>query len=365
MHCSVTGDGMKRIDQIDRNMTVVGILNRDDIQWYSPKEEPFLIHGLYKPNLEKRYRRIPGDVAAATSEGVEMLSTNTTGGRVRFVTDSPYIAIHAEYGRITKVDHMPACGVCGFDLYIRNDEMPDTYCGTFRPPVNQTDGYESQLRLPGSGKWEVTINFPLYNDVDLLLIGLKKGSRLERAKDYRIVLPVVYYGSSITQGGCASRPGNSYQAIISRMLDCDYINLGFSGSARGEQAIADYMAGLSMSAFVCDYDHNAPSVDHLRRTHENLYQTIRKANPDIPILLISRPDVLWKDDTPERTKVILETFEHAVEQGDLKVAFIDGARLFEGPMADSCTVDGSHPNDLGFMRMAQVIGMELKRWICA
>ena len=107
------------------------------------------------------------------------------------------------------------------------------------------------------------INFPLYTDVCELYLGLEESAKVEAAPDYEIKVPVVYYGSSITQGGCASRPGTSYQAIISRRLNCDYVNLGFSGNAKGEPAIAEYIAGLEMSVFVYDYDHNAPNPEHL------------------------------------------------------------------------------------------------------
>ena len=86
---------------------------------------------------------------------------------------------------------------------------------------------------------------------------------LKDAPEYRIKKPVVYYGSSITQGGCASKPGSSYESILSRRFDCDYINLGFSGTAKGEDEIVDYIKGLEMSVFVMDYDHNAPTTEHL------------------------------------------------------------------------------------------------------
>jgi len=344
-----------------RRMDLPGALNRPDLVWRSVREEPFRIHGLYRPETLGKFRRLPEDVAEATSKDVASLACYTSGGRIRFVTDSPFVAIHAEMPDNVHRDHMTDCGHCGFDMYVRRDGR-QVYRGTFRPPVTMTEGYESELSLPG-GKWEVTVNMPLSNDITSVLIGLKEGCALEPAGDYLHAVPVVFYGSSITQGGCASRPGNSYESMISRMLDCDFVNLGFSASCKAEPAISEYLAGLDMSVFVCDYDHNAPNADHLWATHERLYRTIRAAHPETPIIFITRPDVLWHDDVPARREAVRATYEKAVEEGDRNVAFIGGETLFEGPMRDSCTVDGIHPNDLGMFRMAEVIGRELSRWL--
>ena len=105
----------------------------------------------------------------------------------------------------------------------------------------------------------------MYDSVDELLVGLQPGAVLQGGGSYRAAAPVAFYGSSITQGGCASRPGNSYQAVISRMLNCDYRNFGWSGSAHGELAMAQYIAQQPMSLFFLDYDHNSPSAEHLAR----------------------------------------------------------------------------------------------------
>lgn len=112
---------------------------------------------------------------------------------------------------------------------------------------------------------------------------------LKQAPKYAVKKPVVYYGSSITQGACASRPGNCYESILSRRLDCDYINLGFSGSAKGEDAIVDYIIGLDMSVFVMDYDYNAPTPEHLEKTHSKMFKAIRAEHPTLPIIIMPRP----------------------------------------------------------------------------
>ncbi|MBQ9952174.1 MAG: SGNH/GDSL hydrolase family protein [Clostridia bacterium] len=344
-----------RIEEIDRNMAVTTRLDDPDIQWHDVHDAPFSIHGFTEPQPKGDvFRRLPEDVAKATSDGVYSLSFNTAGGRVRFVTDSPYVAIHAEMESVCRMDHMAFTGIHGFDLYARIDGQ-EKYVGTFRPSTTLAHGYESKLALPAGGPHEVTVNFPLYNNVDRLFIGVQEGSHISAPRAYAHPVPVVYYGSSITQGGCASRPGNSYQAMITRMLDCDHINLGFSGSAKAEPAIVEYMSGLEMSAFVCDYDHNAPTAEHLRATHLPLYRAVRAKQPGLPIILISKPDHQTDLETLERFEIIRATYETAIAEGDRNITLIDGRTLFDGEMADSCTVDTCHPNDLGFYRMAQKI----------
>ena len=174
---------------------------------------------------------------------------------------------------------------------------------------------------------------------------------------YKYPEQVVFYGSSITQGLAASHAGRTYVDQVCRALDTEYLNLGFSGSARGEDSIREYIASLPMSAFVLDYDHNAPSLDHLRATHEPLYRAVRKAHPDIPILIMNRPDFYdWLDDDHERRAIVRATYEKALAEGDERVWFIDGESFFgEGIARFDYTVDGCHPNDAGFDRMAAVV----------
>lgn len=161
-----------------------------------------------------------------------------------------------------------------------------------------------------------------------------------------------------------SHPGNSYQNIISRRLNIDYINLGFSGSAMGEPAMAEYMATIPMSVFVSDYDHNTPTYEHLTKTHFALYETIRKKNPDLPYVMVTRPDYWNHMDIEERLKRrhhIIDNYNKALALGDKNVYFIDGKEFFAGKYADMCTVDGTHPNDLGFALMAYRIGAVLEK----
>ncbi len=337
-------------------ITNEAITARENIRFYNIKEAPFRIYGLYEPlNETSNFVRVPREVAAATSEGVRSLNNCTAGGRVRFTTTSSYVAIKCKTNGSAAMPHMPLTGSSGFDLY-RMRGGRQTYVKTFMPAFGYRDGYDAIIDLPTPGEHELTINFPLYSNVVELYIGLDENSTLGRHPDYTYEKPVLFYGSSITQGGCASRPGMAYESLISRRFDTNYINLGFSGNAKAEDAIVDYMASLDYSVFVSDYDHNAPSVEHLANTHEKMYKKIRAAHPDIPVIFVGKPDFwLTAADHALRREVIINTYNNALHRGE-KVIFVDGYSLFAGELREECTVDGCHPNDLGMARMADVIG---------
>ncbi len=344
-----------RIEEIDKNLKVETNIRRDDLIWLNVREAPFSMHGLYHPTESGAFHRLDPAVADATNEGVAGLNWHTAGGRIRFATDSPYIAIQTVQPASATMSHITKLGQSGFDLYTQKDGSY-RYVASFIPPYGQIPGYSSIADFGNMGMRDYTMHMPLYDGVNELYIGLKRGSEIRAAAPYTHKTPVLYYGSSITQDGCASRPGNGYQAMIARKYDADFINLGFSGSARGEHVMAEYLASIPCSVFVCDYDHNAPSAEHLRNTHEPLYRTFRAAQPDTPIVFVSKPDFHPGTEDEDRRAIIRATYEKAIAEGDRNVYFIDGETLFEGEWRDSCTVDGCHPNDLGFSRMANVIG---------
>jgi len=332
---------------IDKNFKIDTKINKNDIKFYDIKNAPFSIHGVFYEN--GKFRRIPESIAKKVSSGVCVLHTNTAGGRVRFKTDSSYVAIHTKMSSVGKMPHFALTGSAGFDLYVDNN-----YIKTFVPPFDIVDGYESLIELGTNELKEITINFPLYSSVDELYIGISDSSALCEAAPYKHQKPMVYYGSSITQGGCASRPGNSYESIISRRFNADYINLGFSGNAKAEEEIAKHISGMDMSVFVYDYDHNAPTNEHLQLTHERMYKTVRAANPDLPVIIMSRPKPYLNDTEKHRLEIIRATYESAKQNGE-KVYLLDGPTLMKAAGNDG-TVDGCHPNDLGFASMAKAVG---------
>ncbi len=348
---------MPNIADIDKNLKVETNIEREGLVFKNALDDPFKIHGVFHDG--KQYRRLPKDIAEKTNPRVSILSTNTAGGRVRFITDSPYVAIKVNLPHVAKFSHMALSGKSGLDMYTYDDGVYSAV-KTFLPPYNFVDTYGGVFDFD-DGKEEhfVTIDFPLYNDVYDLYIGTKEGSVIKEAPEYKYNLPVVYYGSSITQGGCASRPGMSYQAILSRKYDVDHVNLGFSGNGRGEQVMANYIASLDMSVFVLDYDHNAPSVEHYEKTHEPFYKTVRAAHPDIPIIFMTRPKVRLNREEYERIEIARKTYENAKARGE-NVYFIPGYELCE-ISGDSGMVDGCHPTDLGFFSMAARLSREFDK----
>lgn len=336
------------IQKIDKNFIVEEEFGRNDIVFYSVTEAPISLHGLFHNGTQ--FMRMPQEAADVISENAHNLCRVTAGGRVRFRTDSPFVAIRVKMPYVARVSQATLVGAAGFDMY-----DGERYVNTFVPPYAMTDGFHALRGLPYGGTHQVTINFPVYSQVSEMYVGIKEGATLEAAEPYEHTTPVVYYGSSITQGGCCSRPGNTYQAILSRRLNTEFLNLGFSGSALGETTVGEYIKTLPMSVFVYDYDRNSPSADHLEKTHEPLFRIVRKANPQVPVVMITRQVLQLNNDEKRRYDIIRNTYENARAAGDERVFFVDGTEMFARFGGDSCTVDGIHPNDLGFMAMANAL----------
>lgn len=344
---------MKNAFDIDKNYVVESNLDIPGIKFYNVLSEPFSLHGVFYE--DGKFRRMPETIAKNTNEGVHLLHDNTAGGRVRFRTNCDYIAIHCEMPMACFSANISPTGSACFDLYAKDDNGKEQFVACFKRKIDEKNGYEALLYPPDIGMRDYIINFPTYSSVSALYIGLDGDATVEAPTPYTIEKPIVFYGSSITQGASASRPGTTYQSFLSRRFDFDYINLGFSGSAHGEQVTADYIAGLDMSAFVLDYDHNANTAQDLADTHEKFFQTVRKAHPQLPIIMMSRPLYRLDWDAAARLKIIRSTYENAKNAGDNNVYLIEGPTLMAFAGEDG-RVDGGHPNDLGFYSMAQAIG---------
>ena len=209
-----------RIEDYDVNFAVKTNLPTENIVFCDVRRAPFEVCGVI--HEKGCFRRMPEAIAETVSQGVLAFHRHASGGRVRFKTDSPYIAIHAKMGSIGRMRHFALCGSAGFDLYLReNSEQTDL--GSYMPPLDTENIIELSQNVGNNGLREYIINMPLYSRVNELYIGVDKGAAIEPPEPYTIEKPVVFYGSSITQGGCASRPGNSYQAFISRELDCNIL----------------------------------------------------------------------------------------------------------------------------------------------
>ncbi len=319
------------------------------LKFYDVTKPPFRLYGVYKE--DGLFRRLPYSVAEATSQAVVRLSKETSGGRVRFLLKgSAHLAIHVEGPGEGCWDISAITGLHAIDCYHSTN-----YAGTSRPGTAKT-AHEHMFWSPSEKETLITLNLPLSGTISNLYIGLDEGAEVKPAPNHYLETPILFYGSSITQGMCASRPGMIYQNHLSRWLDFNYVNLGFSGAAKAEPAIREYVASLNPSIFVYDYDHNAPSVEHLAATHELMFLQFREAHPDTPVLMMSRPNrtspgsVLY-----ERMKIVEKTYMNAKARGDENVWFISGNDLLCPELEGNYNVDGCHPNDFGFFSMASAI----------
>lgn len=346
---------MDKISKIDKNFAIETNIERENLHFYNALEPMFSLHGVFFDG--KGYVRMPDEISKATSHGVHVLSKCTPGGRLRFKTNSKYIALKMTTPEILHHNRMPMSGLCGFDMF-----SGSRFVHTFIPPLAAKDNYELIYDFQTEELREITLHFPLYNEVSELYIGLDSTADIMPPEPYLTELPVVYYGSSITQGGSASKPSSCYQNLLSLFLNIDHINLGFSGNAKGETIMAEYIANLKMSAFVMDYDYNAPTPEHLKETHEPFYKIIRKSHPEIPVLFLSRPRYYLSEEDVIRLNIVEETYKSALRNGE-NVYFIEGNTLMNGEIKDLGTVDGTHPTDLGFFSMAKRIEPVLKEML--
>ncbi len=334
--------------------------DKDSVEWITYEDERISRYGLATQDDRSVFCRLPAWILPQLPDNLRRLAYCTAGARLRFRTDSPFIRLTSELRKDENMRFIGRGGVTGFDLY-SGEGGKMSFCKVMLPDL-QTGEIDVEYKFRSESVKDILIHFPLFLGIQRFQLGLKPGSLILKPKPYQIQDPVVFYGSSITQGAYASRPGNSYPHLLSRWLDADIYNLGFSGNAKGEQILAEYIAQLTMNAFVLDYDHNAPTPAILEETHFRFYETIRKTRPELPIFLVSRPDFdLHVEDSVVRRAIIQDTYRRGNENGDKKLWFVDGETLFGEQERDACTVDTCHPNDLGFMRIAEVLYSVIKQ----
>lgn len=311
------------------------------------------------------YDRLPARAEGVVRPDVWGLSHDSAGLYYRFTTDSDVLRARWILRRADQIalPHMPSTGVSGLDLYVR-DGGQWHWMGVGIPgstTLNEATLAEGLTRE----KREYLLYLPLYNGVDSIELGLLAGATLEPAPDrYAGYKPILYYGTSIVQGGCASRPGMAHAAILGRMLDWPVINLGFSGNGKSEPEMARLLAELDPSVYILDSLPNLSVAEAAERV-EPFVRVIRAAHPGTPIVLVENvpyADARYKQ--ARRSKVedidaLLETlFEKMRAGGDTAVYYVRAGVLLGSD--GEATVDGTHPTDLGFLRMAEGIAPVLK-----
>ena len=318
-------------------------------------DSPIRIFGV--PHFEEKesLRRLPNEIAEryrGIYGGWPKVGLRTPGARMCFRTDSSVLRIGVELSTLYPDVGMSLRACQAAHVLIGNRREPH-YAGVVHPKDYEQKSFERELAKPPSME-DVTVFLPMGEVIATAWVEIEEGAAMEAPTPYRHSLPMVFYGSSITEGAHASRPCNAYTALLSARLDTDYYNFGFSGSAKGDLDIAEYICTLDMSVFVLDYDHNAKDAEFLRATHEPFFRYIRERKPDLPIVITSRPNFEHTPDAAARRKVIRTTYENAVNAGDKNVYLIDGESFYGTSERYLCTTDATHPNDIGHERMARV-----------
>ncbi len=307
-----------------------------------------MIEGKAFEGTDTYYERVPERLKEFGTTKASSLFWGVTkhpsGFAVRFVTDSKSIGAVWDGG--TAMNHMAATGNSGLDLYIReNGEWVFSAVG--RPKETRT--VRTIKTFESKEEREFLLYLPLYSVVTEMKIGFEPGSavRLPEPRREESSKPIVFYGTSITQGGCASRAGMAHAAILSRWLDYELINLGFSGSGKMEEEMAHLLAELDPALYVLEATPNM-TIENINERYVPFVRILREAHPETPILCVEHP--VYKSNH-EHNQAMRSAFEELEEEGVKGLYYIYNKDLQRGK--ENGTVDGIHMTDLGFYWLAQ------------
>jgi len=306
---------------------------------------------------EKNYARFPLEYKAKLREDVWNLGQDAAGISIRFRTNASQINVRWTVIGDNSMDHMPATGVKGVDLYARvEDNWKYVNTGRVKGKTNEF----IMVRSADAVFREYLLNLPLYDGIETLSIGVNSSAILSLPEEKYLIdkKPVVYYGSSIAQGGCASRPGMAFTNILSRAMDRSFINMGFSGSGTFDPPVGEAMGEIDAALYVIDCNPNTQTELIFDRAVA-LVKLLKKLKPSIPVLLVEgfyyengfgKPA---ESETEKKNIELSKAFKVLQESGIQGIYYLKGEGLIgkdhEG------TVDGVHPNDLGMMRMAEAL----------
>ena len=328
-----------------------GTLEVDGLPWFAQNQG--------------EYFRLPARSRDKFPPAVWDLAESPSGARLRFRTDSTALAVRLEYPSPPDMRNMHAFGQTGVDLYVDG-----AYWGTATADQEAKPGkiYEHvyfDLHDQPRREREIVIYLSLYKPVRVDGVGIDTQAKVASAKPFAVAKPVVFYGTSITQGGCASRSGTSYQAILGRMLNLDFVNLGFSGNGKGEPEVARAVAEIDGSAFVLDFAQNNPTIESLREVYGPFLEMLRSKHPETPILVVTPIFASRESQGPDARLDAMRAHIRRVASariaaGDAHLQIVEGTDLLGPDRADGL-VDGTHPNDLGFQWMAEGLAPRLKK----
>ncbi len=353
------------ITTLDPEMAVNRVA-KDGLRWHDVTT--WGVEGRILPDQERKvwFDRLPASADGAVTPSVWNLSRDSAGMMVRFKTDASAIHVHYQLRKANlAMPHMPATGVSGVDLYARDESGRWRWVQVTRPATQEVKAEIISGLTPG---WrEYAAYLPLYNGVESMSIGVKPDSKFEGLPPRE--KPIVFYGTSITHGACASRPGMVHTAIVGRRLDMPVVNLGFSGNGRMDQAVGDFLVQVDAAAYVIDCLPNMGPVDVAQKCVP-LVKQIRAAKPDTPIVLVEDRRFTNEWITPAKKKfhdenhaALKQAYETLIQDGVTGLSYIPGDVLY-GDDSEGAT-DASHANDLGFMRQADVFEPFIRKAIGA
>lgn len=305
-------------------------------------------------------RRLPDRLRGEVPEAVWNLSQSPSGGRIRFATSSGAMAVRLHYATHGRMHNMCTIGQMGVDLYADGRYWRSAF------PAEAGDLEVTYFQGAERKRREICLYLPLYHPVSVKAVGIEEEATIEAPAAFSAPKPVVFYGTSITQGGCSSRAGLSYQAILGRSLNIDFVNLGFSGNGKGEAALARAVAEIDAACYMLDFARNNGSAAALREVYAPFLAILRAARSETPIRCVTpifdtgeQFSPATRDNVEAMRRVIREAVAERKAGGDGRITLVEGTDLL-GPNHCEGLVDGVHPNDLGFQAMAAGLAAPLR-----
>ena len=326
------------------------------LDWYDVTEWGVEGRAFQQMERQRWFDRFPSEAQPKVTKNVWNLSRDSAGMMVRFKTNATVIwADYVLRSERMAGPNMTAIGASGLDLYARDTDGRWKWVGVTRPTKKEVKQEIIADLAPGFREYAVYL--PLYNGIETLKIGTSAGAKFEKLAP-RTEKPIVFYGTSITHGASASRPGMVHTAILGRRFDRPVINLGFSGNGKMDIAVGEYLTQIDAAVYVIDCLPNMQPAD-VRQKCTPLVKLLKKAKPEVPVVLVEdrRFSNTWI--RPGRQKfhnenhaALRESYEALKKEGISKLYYIEGDKLI-GDDTEGAT-DGSHPNDLGFLRQADI-----------
>jgi len=369
--CALTCFGVQadEVSRWDPSMSLeTAFVDTNGVKWIDGRDLP--IEGRVFKDVELPYDRLPVDVTTNVNGGVRYAKHHTSGMLLRLTTDSRQLSFKwTPFSDSLSMDHMPATGVSGIDVYCW-DEAHTRWLYVKTGRITSAAG--ATLTLPWKPGTPFLVNFPLYNGLKSFAVGIDPNATVA-AFPHRsgIDKSVVFYGTSITHGGCCSRPGLSFVNWIGRELDVPVVGLGFSGSGVMEYEMSEHLARIDASCYVLDCLWNMHSLEAgdppgrtVEENYERFVRNLRARRPSVPIVMVESPDVYFGESPRSahhqfKDRFAHELYERLVKEGWKRLHWLPRDKMFSGDFEG--TVDGSHPNDLGMRTLATAYGEAVRK----